>query len=104
MLCIIGLDYAFLALTYFLAQKYNCTNQTADQSARGKTRERETFHETGSDQGRVDRGVDVGRQRNRAGPGEDRDLQWDGYMPKDLPEKFTKETGIEAEVAVHADQ
>jgi spermidine/putrescine transport system substrate-binding protein len=27
---------------------------------------------------------------------------WDGYMPKDLPEKFKAETGIEVEVAVHA--
>lgn len=27
---------------------------------------------------------------------------WDGYMPKDLPEKFTAETGIQVEVAVHA--
>jgi spermidine/putrescine transport system substrate-binding protein len=27
---------------------------------------------------------------------------WDGYMPKDLLENFTKETGIEAEMAVHA--
>lgn len=27
---------------------------------------------------------------------------WDGYMPKDLPEKFKAETGIELEVAVHA--
>jgi spermidine/putrescine transport system substrate-binding protein len=27
---------------------------------------------------------------------------WDGYMPKDLLENFTKETGIQAEMAVHA--
>src|SRR5690606_36523980 len=27
---------------------------------------------------------------------------WDGYMPADLLENFTKETGIEAEHAVHA--
>ena len=27
---------------------------------------------------------------------------WDGYMPKDLPEKFKAETGIDVEVAVHA--
>lgn len=27
---------------------------------------------------------------------------WDGYMPKDLPEKFKAETGIDLEVAVHA--
>ncbi|HTN97632.1 MAG TPA: extracellular solute-binding protein [Nordella sp.] len=27
---------------------------------------------------------------------------WDGYMPKDLAEKFKAETGIEVEVAVHA--
>jgi spermidine/putrescine transport system substrate-binding protein len=27
---------------------------------------------------------------------------WDGYMPKDLPEKFKAETGIEVEVALHA--
>ena len=27
---------------------------------------------------------------------------WDGYMPKDLPAKFTADTGIEAELAVHA--
>jgi len=27
---------------------------------------------------------------------------WDGYMPKDLLEKFTKETGIQAEMTVHA--
>ncbi|MBI2255748.1 MAG: spermidine/putrescine ABC transporter substrate-binding protein [Proteobacteria bacterium] len=27
---------------------------------------------------------------------------WDGYMPKDLLENFTKETGIEAEMTVHA--
>jgi len=27
---------------------------------------------------------------------------WDGYMPADLLENFTKETGIEAEMAVHA--
>jgi spermidine/putrescine transport system substrate-binding protein len=27
---------------------------------------------------------------------------WDGYMPKDLPEKFKAETGIEVEIAVHA--
>lgn len=27
---------------------------------------------------------------------------WDGYMPEDLLENFTKETGIEAELAVHA--
>jgi spermidine/putrescine transport system substrate-binding protein len=27
---------------------------------------------------------------------------WDGYMPKDLPEKFTAETGIQVEVSVHA--
>ncbi len=27
---------------------------------------------------------------------------WDGYMPKDLPEKFRAETGIEVEVALHA--
>ena len=27
---------------------------------------------------------------------------WDGYMPKDLPEKFKAATGIEVEVAVHA--
>jgi len=27
---------------------------------------------------------------------------WDGYMPADLLENFTKETGIEAELSVHA--
>ena len=27
---------------------------------------------------------------------------WDGYMPKDLLENFTKETGIQAELSVHA--
>ncbi|WP_374378139.1 spermidine/putrescine ABC transporter substrate-binding protein [Dongia sp.] len=27
---------------------------------------------------------------------------WDGYMPKDLLENFTKETGIQAEMTVHA--
>ena len=27
---------------------------------------------------------------------------WDGYMPADLLERFTAETGIEAELAVHA--
>ncbi len=27
---------------------------------------------------------------------------WDGYMPPDLLENFTKETGIEAELSVHA--
>jgi len=27
---------------------------------------------------------------------------WDGYMPKDLPEKFKQATGIEVEVALHA--
>ena len=27
---------------------------------------------------------------------------WDGYMPKDLPEKFKAATGIDVEVAVHA--
>ena len=27
---------------------------------------------------------------------------WDGYMPADMLEKFTAETGIEAEMAVHA--
>ena len=27
---------------------------------------------------------------------------WDGYMPKDLLENFTKETGIAAEMTVHA--
>lgn len=27
---------------------------------------------------------------------------WDGYMPADLLENFTKETGIEAELALHA--
>ena len=27
---------------------------------------------------------------------------WDGYMPKDLPEKLKAETGIEVEIAVHA--
>ncbi len=27
---------------------------------------------------------------------------WDGYMPKDLPEKFKAATGIDLEVAVHA--
>ena len=27
---------------------------------------------------------------------------WDGYMPKDLPEKFKAETGIDVEIAVHA--
>ncbi len=27
---------------------------------------------------------------------------WDGYMPKDLPEKFKAATGIEVEVALHA--
>lgn len=27
---------------------------------------------------------------------------WDGYMPKDLPEKFKEATGIEVEVALHA--
>lgn len=27
---------------------------------------------------------------------------WDGYMPKDLLENFTKETGIQAEMSVHA--
>ncbi len=27
---------------------------------------------------------------------------WDGYMPKDLLANFTKETGIEAELAIHA--
>jgi len=27
---------------------------------------------------------------------------WDGYMPADLLESFTKETGIEAELSVHA--
>jgi spermidine/putrescine transport system substrate-binding protein len=27
---------------------------------------------------------------------------WDGYMPKDLPEKFKAETGIDVEVSVHA--
>jgi spermidine/putrescine transport system substrate-binding protein len=27
---------------------------------------------------------------------------WDGYMPKDLPEKFKAVTGIDIEVAVHA--
>ena len=27
---------------------------------------------------------------------------WDGYMPKDLPEKFKAESGIDVEVAVHA--
>ncbi|HEU4825081.1 MAG TPA: hypothetical protein VFS85_01295, partial [Dongiaceae bacterium] len=27
---------------------------------------------------------------------------WDGYMPKDLLENFKKETGIEAEMSVHA--
>lgn len=27
---------------------------------------------------------------------------WDGYMPKDLLANFTKETGIEAEMSVHA--
>jgi spermidine/putrescine transport system substrate-binding protein len=27
---------------------------------------------------------------------------WDGYMPKNLPEKFKAETGIDVEVAVHA--
>jgi len=27
---------------------------------------------------------------------------WDGYMPADMLEKFTAETGIEAELAVHA--
>ena len=27
---------------------------------------------------------------------------WDGYMPKDLLERFKAATGIEAEVAVHA--
>ncbi|MFM9845431.1 MAG: spermidine/putrescine ABC transporter substrate-binding protein [Dongiaceae bacterium] len=27
---------------------------------------------------------------------------WDGYMPPDLLENFTKETGIEAELALHA--
>jgi spermidine/putrescine transport system substrate-binding protein len=27
---------------------------------------------------------------------------WDGYMPKDLPEKFKAATGLDVEVAVHA--
>ena len=27
---------------------------------------------------------------------------WDGYMPKDMAEKFKAETGIDLEVAVHA--
>ena len=27
---------------------------------------------------------------------------WDGYMPSDMLERFTAETGIEAELAVHA--
>ena len=27
---------------------------------------------------------------------------WDGYMPKDIAEKFKAETGIDLEVAVHA--
>ncbi|MFN4764738.1 hypothetical protein ACKGJN_16540, partial [Gillisia sp. Q332] len=27
---------------------------------------------------------------------------WDGYMPADMLERFTAETGIEAELAVHA--
>lgn len=27
---------------------------------------------------------------------------WDGYMPKDLPEKFKAATGIDLEIAVHA--
>jgi spermidine/putrescine transport system substrate-binding protein len=27
---------------------------------------------------------------------------WDGYMPKELLENFTKETGIAAEMTVHA--
>lgn len=27
---------------------------------------------------------------------------WDGYMPKDLPEKFKQATGIQVEVALHA--
>ena len=27
---------------------------------------------------------------------------WDGYMPPDLLENFTKETGIETELALHA--
>ena len=27
---------------------------------------------------------------------------WDGYMPKDLLANFTKETGIETELAIHA--
>ena len=27
---------------------------------------------------------------------------WDGYMPKDIAEKFKAETGIDLEIAVHA--
>jgi len=27
---------------------------------------------------------------------------WDGYMPKDLLERFKADTGIEAELSVHA--
>ena len=27
---------------------------------------------------------------------------WDGYMPKDMAEKFKAETGIDLEIAVHA--
>jgi spermidine/putrescine transport system substrate-binding protein len=97
-------------LTYFLAQKYNCTNQAADQSAgvnadfigEGQQGSGRLFMTRLMTKAALVAALMCGVSGAAFAEGKIVISNWDGYMPKELLENFKKDTGIEAEMSVHA--